>query len=73
MHHPAWILVVIGLITAAIGAVWLLFPHIPFFGKLPGDIAIEGKRFRFYFPVATCILLSALLTAILWLIRFFSR
>lgn len=73
MYHPAWILVVIGLITAAVGAVWLLFPHIPFLGKLPGDLVIEGERFRFYFPVVTCILLSVLLTGIMWLIRFFSK
>ena len=73
MHHPAWILVVFGLLTTAIGALWLFGPHVPYLGKLPGDIAIEGKRFRFYFPVVSCILLSALLTGILWLIRFFSR
>ena len=64
---------VIGLVTAAVGVIWLLFPYIPFLGKLPGDIAIEGKRFRFYFPLATCILLSLLLTGIMWLIRFFLR
>lgn len=73
MHHPAWILVSIGLVLAAVGALWLLFPDIPFVGKLPGDIAVEGKRFRFYFPVTTCILLSLLLTGIMWLIRFFFR
>lgn len=63
----------IGLVLAAVGALWLLFPDIPFVGKLPGDIAVEGKRFRFYFPVTTCILLSLLFTGIMWLIRFFFR
>jgi len=62
-----------GLVIAGIGAIWLLAPHIPWLGKLPGDIAVEGKSVRFYFPVVTCIVLSLLLTGILWLVRFFSR
>ena len=63
----------IGLVIAAIGAVWLLAPYIPWLGKLPGDIAVEGKGFRFYFPVVTCIVLSLLLTGIMWLVRNLSR
>ena len=73
MNHPAWGLVVIGLVIAALGLVWLAMPAIPWLGKLPGDIAIERGNFRFFFPLATCLLLSALLTGILWLVRFFSR
>ena len=73
MQHPAWTLVVIGLVIAGIGAVWLLAPYIPWLGRLPGDIAVEGKGFRFYFPVVTCIVVSLLLTGILWLVPFFSR
>ena len=52
---------------------WLLAPSIPWLGKLPGDIRIERENFRFYFPVVTCILISLVLTGIMWLIRFFSR
>jgi len=37
-------------------------------GRLPGDIAIERDGFRFYFPLGTCIALSALLTLVLWLV-----
>lgn len=73
MHHPAWALVVIGGLIAAFGLVWLLSPSIPWLGKLPGDIAIERGNFRFYFPLMTCILLSVLLTAIMWLVRYFAR
>ena len=73
MQHPGWTLVVIGLVIAAIGAVWLLAPYIPWLGRLPGDIAVEGKGFRFYFPIVTCIILSLLLTGIMWLVRYFSR
>lgn len=73
MQHPGWLLIVVGVIIAGIGAVWLIAPSIPWLGKLPGDIAVEGKNFRFYFPVVTCIVLSLLLTGIMWLVRFFSR
>ena len=73
MQHPGWTLFVIGLVIAGIGAIWALAPSIPWLGRLPGDISVEGKNFRFYAPLATCIVLSVLLTGILWLVRFFSR
>lgn len=72
-QHPAWLLVVVGLSIAGIGIVWLLAPSIPWLGKLPGDISIERESFKFYLPVVTCIVISLLLTGIMWLIRFFSR
>ena len=72
-QHPAWFLVVAGLIIVGIGVVWLLAPSIPWLGKLPGDIKIEGEKFRFYFPVVTCIVIRLLLTGIMWLVRFFSK
>jgi len=65
--------VVIGLVIAEIGAIWLLAPHIPLLGRLPGDIAVERPNFRFYFPVVTCVLLSLLLTGIQWLVRLFQK
>jgi uncharacterized membrane protein len=73
MQHPAWVLVIVGVLIAVIGLVWLIAPSIPWLGKLPGDIAIERENFRFYFPLATCILLSLVLTGIMWLVRYFSR
>ena len=73
MQHPGWLLIIIGLIIAGIGVVWLIAPSIPLLGKLPGDIAVERENFRFYFPVVTCIVISVVLTGIVWLIRFFSR
>jgi hypothetical protein len=73
MHHPAWSLVVVGILIALIGLVWLFSPSIPWLGKLPGDIAIERDNFSFYFPLTTCILLSVALTGIMWLVRYFSR
>ena len=63
----------IGVIIAGIGFVSLLIPSIPWLGKLPGDIRIEGENTRIYIPITTCILLSLLLSGILWVVRYFSR
>jgi hypothetical protein len=38
-------------------------------GRLPGDISIQGKNSSFYFPITTCILLSVLLSLVLWILR----
>jgi len=73
MSHPSWIPVIIGLLITGIGVVWLIAPSIPLLGKLPGDIRIERESFNFYFPLTTCILLSLLLTGIMWLVRYFSQ
>jgi hypothetical protein len=64
-------LVIIGLLVTGIGFVWLFAPSIPLIGKLPGDIRIERENFRFYFPLTTCILLSLLLSGVMWLVRYF--
>lgn len=66
-----WILLVIGLLIAGAGLVWIFAPSIPWLGRLPGDIHIQSGSFRFYFPLVTCILLSLLLSLVLWLIRLF--
>lgn len=73
MQHPAWSLVVIGSLIVGIGLLWLIAPSIPWLGKLPGDIVIERENFQFYFPITTCILLSVLLTVIMWVVRYFSK
>ena len=48
---------------------WILAPSIPWLGRLPGDIRIERENFRFYFPLVTCLLLSLILSLVVWLIR----
>ena len=73
MNHPAWTLVVIGGLILAIGLALLTLSSIPWLGRLPGDIAIERDKVHFYFPVTTCILVSVVLSGILWLVRYFSR
>jgi Protein of unknown function (DUF2905) len=60
-------LVLLGLIVAALGGLLLISGKIPWIGKLPGDILIQRKNFTFYFPLATSILLSLILTLIFWL------
>jgi len=42
-------------------------------GRLPGDIAYQGKHGSFYFPVVTCILLSVVLTLVLWLVQWLKK
>jgi hypothetical protein len=63
-------LIFLGVIIASVGVILLLFRHtgIPFFGKLPGDFVIQRKNFVFYFPLATSIILSIVLSLILYFI-----
>jgi hypothetical protein len=63
------LLVVLGGIIAAVGLMLMFFDKIPFIGKLPGDIYIKRKNFTVYFPFATSILLSVILSLILWFLR----
>jgi hypothetical protein len=73
MDHPGWMLVGLGLLLALAGLLWLAMSSVPWLGRLPGDIVIEREHFRFYFPLATSLLLSLLLTGLMWLLRQFSR
>jgi len=62
-------LVVIGLLLAVIGAAILLASRVGLpLGRLPGDISYKGKNVAFYFPLGTSILISVVLSAILYLI-----
>lgn len=58
----------IGLLLVVIGFVFIIGNKIPFIGKLPGDIVIERRNFNFYFPIATCIIVSIILSLIFWLL-----
>jgi hypothetical protein len=71
--QPAVILILIGLLLAAVGLAWLLLPNIPWLGRLPGDIRWEGEHGSFYFPIATCLLLSLVFSAVLWLVQLLWR
>jgi len=61
------VLIVVGVILVIVGAVFLLAPKIPWLGKLPGDISYQRGNFSFYFPLGTCILVSIILTLIMYL------
>jgi hypothetical protein len=63
------VLVVLGIALVVAGLLLSLGGRIPWLGKLPGDIAVERPGFRFYFPLATSLLLSLLLSAVFWLLR----
>ena len=69
MQNPGWALVIVGGVIVAVGLLWLAAPTMPWLGRLPGDIVIERENFRFYFPLSTCILLSLVLTAVMWIMR----
>jgi hypothetical protein len=66
------ILIVVGVVLILAGLFFVFSPRIPFLGKLPGDIMVKRENFTFYFPLATSILLSILVSLILYLIRKFS-
>ena len=59
------LLIFTGVILVVIGAVILLANKFPWIGKLPGDIYIQKKNFTFYFPITTCILISAIVSLVI--------
>jgi len=64
-------IVVLGLVIAAVGALLMLSPRMPWLGHLPGDVHIERPGFSVHFPLVTCLVVSAAATIVLNL--FFRR
>jgi len=62
-------LITLGLVIAAAGVVVTLAGKFPWLGRLPGDIYIKRENFTFHFPLVTCIIISAIVSFILWLLR----
>jgi len=63
------LLVGLGIVLAIVGfLLWKLSGRIPL-GRLPGDIFVQKQNMSFYFPLTTCILLSVVLTLVMWLLR----
>jgi hypothetical protein len=60
-------LIVLGLLIALAGVLLVFVGRVPWIGRLPGDIDIQRGNWHFYFPIATSILLSLLLTLLVWL------
>jgi len=64
------ILIAVGLLVAVLGVVISLGERLPIrLGRLPGDIIVRGKHSVFYFPLATCLLISVILSLVLWLMN----
>ena len=61
-------LIGLGLVSLAVGLLWPWLVKLPL-GRLPGDILLERENFRFYFPLTSMLLISGLLTLLLWLFR----
>jgi len=62
-------LIVLGLVIAALGGFFWLFSGVPWVGRLPGDIYVRRGSFTFYFPIATCILISIVISLLFALMR----
>jgi len=63
-------LIALGLLVAALGVVVSIGERLPIrLGRLPGDIVIRGKHSVFYFPLVTCLLISVILSLVLWIIN----
>ncbi len=63
------ILIAVGILIIILGIFFLFGDKIPFLGKLPGDIIIKKKNFTFYFPIVTSILLSLIISFIIYLFK----
>ena len=63
------LLIVFGVVLVIAGTALLWGPKIPWLGRLPGDIVYKNDRVTLYFPIVTCIVLSVVLSLLLWLWR----
>ena len=68
MHELGKTLIFFGAILLALGLLFTLGGKLPFFGKLPGDILERKKDFTFYFPLATSLAVSVILSLVFWLL-----
>src|SRR5918996_2796173 len=68
MSELGRVLIVLGVVIAVVGLVLVMFGRVPWVGRLPGDVHVQRGNWTFYFPLGTSILLSIVLTLVLWLI-----
>ena len=67
MHELAKGLILTGVVLIIAGILLLVLPKMPFIGRLPGDILIKRENFTFHFPLATSIIVSIIISLILYL------
>lgn len=70
MSNVQKIIIAAGIIIILIGLTWPWLSKLPF-GKLPGDIVVDKPSFKFFFPITSMIILSIIISVIVWLIRKF--
>ncbi|OXM83297.1 DUF2905 domain-containing protein [Paenibacillus rigui] len=73
MNPVAKLLIIGGIVMIAAGMLWAVGSKFLHLGRLPGDIVVEKENFKFYFPVVTCIMVSIVLSLILYVIRMFTK
>jgi hypothetical protein len=74
LRETGKLLMVLGIVLLALGAPLVFNGKLPFrLGRLPGDIVYQGRNGSFYFPVVTCILLSVVLSSLMWVVNHFRR
>jgi hypothetical protein len=61
-------LIAIGIVLLLVGLLWPWLGKLPF-GRLPGDIVVERENYRMYLPITSMLLVSLLISAVLWLLR----
>jgi uncharacterized protein HemY len=62
------LLIIFGLLLVAVGVLWPVIAKLGL-GRLPGDVVIERENFRLYIPIATSLLISLLLSLVLWFLN----
>ncbi|MDF2961344.1 MAG: hypothetical protein K0S39_3079 [Paenibacillus sp.] len=71
MNPIAKLLILGGIVMIVAGLLWAVGGKYLNLGRLPGDITVEKENFKFYFPVVTCIIISVVLSLIMYVIRWF--
>jgi hypothetical protein len=73
MQSGPKLLITLGIILVIIGVIWHFGARWIPLGRLPGDVVVEKENFKFYFPIVTCIVISIVLSLIMWLFRFIGK
>ncbi len=72
MTEMGKLLILLGAVAVVVGVIFLLIGKTPL-GRLPGDLVFRRENFTFIFPLATCIIISVVLSLIMWLVFRFRR
>jgi len=73
MYDLGKYIVIFGLMLVLVGFLLIFYNKIPYIGKLPGDINLQRDNLYFFFPLATSILISLILTIIFWIIKILKK